>query len=151
MASGGHSKYGPPRPRDPGSTCWSPSVGYLCSASYAVGRAVCAEAWNFGPDPEGNRTVGEMLALLQILAELAGSGRRVRNHTKPTCFIWIVRRRDESGLAPGWSLESALGYGRLVPRIARDKCSQARTVEEFAAAPRPPGAWARNEYRSNGA
>jgi CDP-glucose 4,6-dehydratase len=91
-----------------------PLSGYLLLADRLVGPAGerFATAWNFGPDADGNVTVGELAA---ATARLWGEGAHivlappsVHPHEAGLLRLDASRARTELGWRPRWSLARAL-------------------------------------------
>ena len=91
-----------------------PLSGYLKLAERLCSPegARYADAWNFGPDADGDATVGDVAALT---ARLWGDGARVETSTDTNDpheagFLRLdtTRARDSLGWRPRWTLERAL-------------------------------------------
>ena len=85
--------------------------GYLLLGQMLLeGRREFAEAWNFGPDAEGNRTVGEVLTLLQqywpaLRWELTG---QPQPHEATLLHLDSAKARQRLGWQPVWGLHEGL-------------------------------------------
>ena len=85
--------------------------GYLCLGQQLIeGRREFAQAWNFGPDLEANRTVGEVLTLLQ--AAWPAVNFQVTCNPQPheanMLHLDSAKARHQLGWRPVWSLNEAL-------------------------------------------
>lgn len=86
--------------------------GYLLLGQMLLeGRRDFAEAWNFGPAPEGNQPVGELLARLGALWpefswELSSDP---KPHEATLLNLDSAKARERLGWAPVWTLDDALG------------------------------------------
>lgn len=85
--------------------------GYLLLGQRLLtGDSACAEAWNFGPDGEGNRTVEE------VLRDLAGSWPQLRweatsspqPHEAGLLQLDTAKAKMHLGWRPVWNLQKAL-------------------------------------------
>jgi CDP-glucose 4,6-dehydratase len=93
-----------------------PLAGYLTLAEHLLGEdgARFANAWNFGPDPAGDATVGEVAA---TLAGLWGGEARVEHapdvsapHEAGLLRLDSSRARQSLSWVPRWSLAQALRH-----------------------------------------
>jgi CDP-glucose 4,6-dehydratase len=103
-----------PRSVRPWQHVLEPLAGYLQLASRLVAAdgATFAKAWNFGPDPSGNATVG---GVAELTAELWGDGARVQHVPSPenpheAGLLCLDNSGARTALAwePRWSLRQAL-------------------------------------------
>lgn len=86
-------------------------AGYLLLGQRLLeGHQEYAEAWNFGPTPEGNRTVDEVLTLLQAQwPELNWQQTQdPQPHESTLLYLDHAKAKYELGWKPVWSLEEAL-------------------------------------------
>ena len=86
-------------------------AGYmLLGQKLLEGRQEYAEAWNFGPAPEGNRSVEEVLTLLQRQwPELKWQQNQdPQPHESNLLYLDHSKAKCELGWQPVWSLEQAL-------------------------------------------
>lgn len=86
-------------------------AGYLLLGKRLLGRhQEYAEAWNFGPSPEGNRTVGEVLTLLQTYwPELKWQQTQEQQpHEAALLYLDHAKANSKLGWQPVWNLEQAL-------------------------------------------
>jgi CDP-glucose 4,6-dehydratase len=90
-----------------------PLSGYLRVAEGMYGGEAIAEAWNFGPDESGVRTVGEVSA---TLAHCWGNA-HVRHEVSPNApheagllSLTSARARACLGWRPQWSVDEALRF-----------------------------------------
>ncbi len=85
--------------------------GYLCLGQQLIeGRREFAQAWNFGPEREGNRTVGEVLTSLQA-AWPALNWQLMSNpqpHEANMLHLDSAKARHHLGWRPVWSLNEGL-------------------------------------------
>ena len=92
-----------------------PLYGYLLAIQYlAQARDGALHAWNFGPDPEGARSVAEVA---HLAAAAWGEGARLREQPDPDAphearFLALNsdRERSELGWRPRLGLEDAVGW-----------------------------------------
>ncbi|MCR4298352.1 MAG: CDP-glucose 4,6-dehydratase [Gallionella sp.] len=88
-----------------------PLCGYLMLGQKLIeGKRECAEAWNFGPESEGNRTVADILTRLKNhWPEL---GWRVTDRPQPheagLLHLDSNKAHTQLGWCPVWSLDDAL-------------------------------------------
>jgi CDP-glucose 4,6-dehydratase len=91
-----------------------PLAGYLALAEHLLGEGGprFAQAWNFGPDPAGDASVGEVA---EALARLWGGGAQVEHspnagapHEAGLLRLDSSRARDSLGWTPRWPLAQAL-------------------------------------------
>ena len=85
--------------------------GYLQLGSKLLsGRTDVAEAWNFGPGPEGNRSVADVLGRLRVywpgLTWVATE--QAQPHEANLLYLDCTKARSQLGWRPAWSLEQAL-------------------------------------------
>jgi CDP-glucose 4,6-dehydratase len=85
--------------------------GYLCLGQKLIeGRQEFAQAWNFGPDADGNRTVGEVLTRLK--AAWPALEWAVTDHPQPheanLLYLDSAKARQRLGWRPVWSLDEGL-------------------------------------------
>ena len=85
--------------------------GYLLLGQRLLeGRRDCAQAWNFGPEPEGNRTVAEVLGKLQqhwveMQWQLSDT---TQPHESGLLYLDSAKARRYLGWQPVWGLETTL-------------------------------------------
>ena len=89
-----------------------PLSGYLRVAEGLFAGEAIAEAWNFGPDESGVRSVGEVSA---TMAELWGRAAEVRHQVDPNApheagllSLTSAKARQRLGWRPQWSVDQAL-------------------------------------------
>ena len=85
--------------------------GYLLLGQNLLeGRQECSEAWNFGPTSEGNRSVNEVLTMLQKQwSELKWQQTQEHQpHESKLLYLDHAKAKCELGWKPVWSLEQAL-------------------------------------------
>jgi len=85
--------------------------GYLLLGQKLLeGRREFAEAWNFGPEPAGNRTVEDMLATLQRSG--LKSAWRVSSAPQPAeaqlLYLDSAKARNRLGWRPAWNFEASV-------------------------------------------
>lgn len=86
-------------------------AGYLMLGQKLLeGRAEYADAWNFGPAPQDNRTVGKVLTLLkthwpEMRWEHAGES---QPHETTRLYLDSAKARSVLSWEPVWTLEKAL-------------------------------------------
>ncbi len=100
-------------PPVPGNMCWIASVGILLLGQRLLaGDYACADAWNFGPDGEGNRTVE------QVLGDLARTWPQLRwqvtsspqPHEAGLLQLDSAKAKMHLGWRPVWNLEKAIHH-----------------------------------------
>jgi CDP-glucose 4,6-dehydratase len=144
--------------RSPGSTrpwqhvleCLS---GYLVLGERLMrGDEAAADAWNFGPDREGNRTVEEVLA--EILRHWPGvAWHRVegeRPHEANLLQLDSSKARAALGWRPVWSFEEGVAATARWYREWQEsgRASSERQIRDYAAAAGERGLpWARGSAR----
>ncbi len=132
--------------RNPGSIRpWQhvlePLHGYLTLAARLVaGSADACDAWNFGPDPSSDATVGELASLL---VEAWGSGRcefpedPQAPHEAGILRLDIDKAAEHLGWGPRWDLATAVRHTVAWARAAADGAGDddllARTRADVAA------------------
>ena len=89
-----------------------PLSGYLRVAEGLFAGEAIAEAWNFGPDESGVRSVGEVSA---TMAELWGRAAEVRHQIDPNApheagllSLTSAKARQRLGWRPQWNVDQAL-------------------------------------------
>jgi CDP-glucose 4,6-dehydratase len=85
--------------------------GYLLLGSkLLLGCADAAEAWNFGPGPEGNRSVVDVLSRLGVhWPDLVWSATdAAQPHEANLLYLDCAKARAQLGWRPTWSLDQAL-------------------------------------------
>ena len=89
-----------------------PLSGYLLAIEHLAARPVAGAAWNFGPDPAGEVTVGEVAdrvcalwggGIRPVIEDNAGRGKEARLLTLDS-----TKARRELGWRPRWGLERTL-------------------------------------------
>lgn len=85
--------------------------GYLLLGQRLLqGDKTCAEAWNFGPEPEGNRTVSEVLGKLN--AHWANMRWHVTDKPQPheatLLYLDSAKARSKLHWQPAWNFDAAL-------------------------------------------
>lgn len=86
--------------------------GYLLLGQQLLeGRSVFAEAWNFGPASEDNRTVAEVLGAMQRhWPELVWNvSAAPQPHEANLLYLDCAKSRSQLQWSPVWSLEDAIG------------------------------------------
>jgi CDP-glucose 4,6-dehydratase len=86
-------------------------VGYLIlGQTLLAGDRAGAQAWNFGPDAEGNQTVSEVLARLKSAwpALTWHEGTEARAHEATLLHLDSTLARKRLGWRPVWSLDDGL-------------------------------------------
>ena len=124
--------------------------GYLLLGQHLIeGKTECADAWNFGPDDEGNRTVEHML---QSLAEIwprvdweqsADAG----PHEAGLLQLDIAKARSRLGWRPVWGFDDAIAAtARWYQQwLLTGKDSSAEDVARYVAAAAEAGLdWAQD-------
>jgi CDP-glucose 4,6-dehydratase len=89
-----------------------PLSGYLRVAEGLFAGEAIAEAWNFGPDESGVRTVGEVSA---AMARLWGGTAQVRHEVDPLApheagllSLSSAKARQQLAWRPQWTVDQAL-------------------------------------------
>lgn len=85
--------------------------GYLLLGQRLLeGKAEFADAWNFGPLPEGNRTVAEVLTALQrFWPELAwNTSAAMQPHEANLLYLDCAKASSHLQWAPVWSFEKSI-------------------------------------------
>lgn len=85
--------------------------GYLLLGQHLLeGRSAFAKAWNFGPAPEDNRTVAEVLACLQRYwpALTWNVSSAPQPHEANLLYLDCAKARSQLQWTPVWSLDDAL-------------------------------------------
>jgi CDP-glucose 4,6-dehydratase len=85
--------------------------GYLCLGKRLIeGKQEFAQAWNFGPDADGNCTVAEVLARLKLAWPVLNW--RVTDHPQlheaKLLYLDSAKARKRLGWRPVWSLDESL-------------------------------------------
>jgi CDP-glucose 4,6-dehydratase len=85
--------------------------GYLVLGQKLLeGKKSMAECWNFGPEPEGNRPVAEVLA--QLTAHWPELTWQVTQHPQPheagLLYLDSAKAKTKLGWRPIWALDNAL-------------------------------------------
>lgn len=108
--------------------------GYLLLGQYLLeGKRAYADAWNFGPAPEDNRTVAEVLAGLQrFWPQLAWHvSPKPQPHEANLLYLDCAKARSRLGWAPVWSLEDSIAMTADWYRNHR-ATGQAATLDQLA-------------------
>jgi CDP-glucose 4,6-dehydratase len=140
--------------RSPGATRpWQhvlePLSGYLCLGRMLLaGHRECADAWNFGPDSDSNRSVGDVLALLQKQwpAVRWQATSQPQPHEARLLHLDSAKARQRLGWKPVWSLDDSLNATSDWYRAYLERgtlVSAAQLDAYFAAAQRADIAWSR--------
>jgi CDP-glucose 4,6-dehydratase len=111
------------------------------------GEAAFAKAWNFGPAPEGNRSVAEVLEILgKFWPELHWHRTgQSQPHEATLLYLDSAMANAELKWRPVWSLEEALAATAswYTAWLAREALASQRQLADFAAAAGGKGlAWA---------
>lgn len=109
--AGGILEIRSPRSTRPWQHVLESLAGYLLLGERLLrGDAGCASAFNFGPDPVDNRSVAEVLALLQPHwpAMRWQLSRDAHPHEAGLLYLDNSRVREQLGWRPVWNLEKAL-------------------------------------------
>lgn len=107
--------------------------GYLLLGQRLLeGRAEFADAWNFGPMSEGNRTVAEVLTALQrFWPELAWNiTAEMQPHEANLLYLDCAKASSRLHWAPVWTLEEAIEMTADWYR-AFQTTGSARTIEQL--------------------
>lgn len=86
--------------------------GYLRLGQRLIeGRDECAGPWNFGPGPDGNRTVEDVLRLLSRSWQISWERDSCGDHPHEAGLLQLDsgKARDALGWTPLWTLEEGLG------------------------------------------
>jgi len=122
--------------------------GYLLLGQQLLQRrAVAAQAWNFGPEPDGNRSVAEVLGVLQ--RHWPTLDWRVTKAPQPhearLLYLDSAKARAQLGWKPVWNVDAALKATADWYRayLADGRVDSARQLDAFIAAARGADcAWA---------
>ena len=93
--------------------CWIAYSGYLLLGQRLLaGDTACADAWNLGPDGEGNRTVERVLRDLartwpQLRWQVASSP---QPHEAGSLQLDSVKAKMHLGWRPVWNLEKTIHH-----------------------------------------
>lgn len=85
--------------------------GYLLLGQHLLlGDKHCAEAWNFGPEPEGNRTVSEVLGKLNVhWANMRWHvTEKPQLHEATLLYLDSAKARSKLHWRPVWNFDAAL-------------------------------------------
>jgi len=85
--------------------------GYLVLGQLLLdGRKEYADAWNFGPDIDGNRTVNDILNLLKTYwPELVWhTDTKQKNHEATLLYLDNMKAKSSLGWRPVWTIHTAL-------------------------------------------
>lgn len=85
--------------------------GYLLlGQKLLIGDKTFADAWNFGPDPEGNRTVSEVLSKLQLeWANLRWHlTEKPQSHESTLLYLDSAKARSLLRWQPVWNIDTSL-------------------------------------------
>jgi len=85
--------------------------GYLLLGQFLLGgRSEYADAWNFGPDPDGNRTVSEVLGIFRAhWPELTWhTAAEPQSHEATLLYLDNAKVKKHLGWRPVWTLNTAL-------------------------------------------
>jgi CDP-glucose 4,6-dehydratase len=85
--------------------------GYLLLGQHLLqGRRECAEGWNFGPEPDGNRSVSEVLQRMQqAWPQLQWQVTdEQRPHEANLLYLDSAKARRQLGWQPVWGLDEAV-------------------------------------------
>lgn len=117
-----------------------PLSGYLRVAEGLFACEAIAEAWNFGPDESGVRSVGEVSA---DMAKLWGPAAEIRHQIDPNApheagllSLTSAKARQRLGWRPQWTVDQALDYTVGWYRQAQDASADsvlAMTLAQIAA------------------
>ena len=112
VAAGTALKIRSPRATRPWQHVLDPLAGYLSLGQHLLeGNSGCADAWNFGPPLDGNRSVHELLVRLeQFWPQLQwdvelGDGR----HEAALLHLDSTKAQRALGWRPVWNVDEALG------------------------------------------
>ncbi|TCO42637.1 CDP-glucose 4,6-dehydratase [Dokdonella fugitiva] len=101
--------------RNPGaSRPWQhvldPLSGYLLLGQRLLARDDVAQAWNFGPGPEGEITVGEVAARLAACWRTLRVEQDTRDHPREAQVLRLdcSKARQQLGWRPAWPIDAAL-------------------------------------------
>ncbi len=124
--------------------------GYLTLGQYLMnGKATFADAWNFGPEPEGNRSVEEVLSKLKAQwPQLAWhTSQKDQPHETKLLYLDSSKARNHLLWQPVWGIETTLAKTADWYRAWLDskEITSAQQLADYAAdAQRMNMAWARS-------
>jgi CDP-glucose 4,6-dehydratase len=113
-----------------------PLSGYLRLSQLLLdGGRACADAWNFGPDPEGNRTVREMLDRFQHHWPAVSwrIDRDSQPHESSLLYIDASKARKLLGWRPVYSFEDSVRLTAAWYRTFQETgtAESRRQIEEY--------------------
>jgi CDP-glucose 4,6-dehydratase len=115
--------------------------GYLLLGQRLLqGDKTCAEAWNFGPEPEGNRSVSEVLSKMN--AHWSSLRWHVTNQPQPhearVLYLDSAKARSKLHWQPAWNFDVALEKTANWYRdwLAGDKVTSREQLVEYITAAR---------------
>lgn len=114
VAAGQELRIRSPRATRPWQHVLEPLAGYLLlGADLLQGRSERAQAWNFGPYTEGNRSVEQLLEVFatrwpEVRWALEGGGTPL--HEAGLLYLDSAKAHRELGWQPVWNFEQAVGH-----------------------------------------
>jgi len=122
--------------------------GYLLMGQRLLqGDKACAEAWNFGPEPEGNRTVSEVLGKLNVhwASVRWHFTDKPQPHEATLLYLDSAKARSKLNWQPAWNFDAAIEKTSAWYRSWLEEgkiTSREQLVEYIAAATQANVVWA---------